>query len=124
VSRQPRALQSLYDAEEETIGLTHTKIGEELAESWNLGPELITAITHHHRPKRAEQDAQIAHLVHVGDCVARKMGIGSGGDSVVPDVSEESFKELGILSDQLSEWEPQIKEAIDKDQSILSILQG
>jgi HD-like signal output (HDOD) protein len=114
----------LYDAEEEIIGLTYTKIGEGLAEAWNLGPELIAAIAHHHSPQRAEQDKQIAHLVHVGDCVARKMGIGSGGDSIVPDVSEESLKELGVSSDQLTEWEPRIQEAIDKEQSILAILQG
>ena len=114
----------IYQAEDEIIGLTHTQIGEELAETWNLSPELISAIAHHHQPKRVEGDAQIAHLVHVGDCVTRKLGVGSGGDSVVPDVSEDSFKALGISSDQLVEWEPQIQEAIDKDQSILSILQG
>ena len=56
--------------------------------------------------------------------MTRKLGVGSGGDSVVPEISEESFKELGISSDQLTEWEPQIQETIDKDQSILAILQG
>jgi HD-like signal output (HDOD) protein len=114
----------IYQAEDEIIGLAHTRIGEELAETWNLGPELVAAIAHHHLPKRAEGDAQIAHLIHVGDCVTRKLGVGSGGDSVVPEVSEESFKALGVSSDQLVEWEPQIQEAIDKDQSILSVLQG
>ena len=115
---------AIVDAEDEIIGLNHTKIGEELAEAWNLSPDLITAIAHHHKPKRAEGDPQIAHLVHVGDCVARRMGVGSGGDSVTPDIAEESFKTLGISSDQLTEWEPQIQEAIDKDRSILTILQG
>ena len=83
---------SIYDAEEEIIGITHTKIGEELAEAWNLSPELVSAITNHHRPKRAEHDKQIAHLIHVSDCMTRKLGVGSGGDSVVPEISEESFK--------------------------------
>lgn len=115
---------TIYDAEDEVIGLTHAKIGQELAEAWNLGPELISAIAYHHEPRRAEGDKQIAHLVHVGDCVARKMGIGSGGDTVVPEISEASYKELGISSDQLSEWEPEIQEAIDKDRAILSVLQG
>ena len=115
---------SIYDAEESIIGLTHTTIGKELAESWNLSPELVSAVAHHHHPRKAEQDKQIAHLIHVGDCVARKLGMGSGGDAVVPKVPEESFKELGISSDQLTEWEPEIKEAVDKDRSILAILQG
>jgi HD-like signal output (HDOD) protein/CheY-like chemotaxis protein len=115
---------SIYDAEADIVGLTHTKIGEELATAWNLGPELISAIGDHHTPGKSDRDAQIAHLVHVGDCVARKMGVGSGGDSLVPEVSDASYKALGISSDKLSEWEPQIQEAIDKDRSILSILQG
>lgn len=115
---------SIYEAEEEVIGLTHATIGQELAESWNLGPELSAAIAHHHQPGRADGDEEIACLVHVGDAVARRMGVGSGGDSKVPEIDPEVLKKLSVSTDQLSEWDSEIQEAVDRDRSVLSILQS
>ena len=65
--------------------IEHGQIGRELAESWGLPAELIEAVACHHRPMRSEKDVQIASLVHVSDAVARKLGVGSGGDSTVPE---------------------------------------
>ncbi len=115
---------SIYEAEEDVVGLTHAQIGEELAESWNLGPELVATIAHHHRPSRAEGDAEIACLVHIGDVIARRLSVGSGGDSNVPDIEPDALKTLSVSSDQLTEWDEEIQEAVERDRSILSILQS
>ena len=115
---------SIYQAEEEVIGLTHAQIGEKLAEAWNLGPELVSAIGYHHSPDRAEGDEEIATLVHIGDVVARRLDVGSGGDSTVPDIDPGALKKLGVSSDQLTEWDQEIQEAVERDRSILTILQS
>lgn len=93
---------SIYKVEEDVIGLTHAQIGEELAVSWNLGPELVAAIAHHHSPGRAGADEEIASLVHIGDVMARRLGVGSGGDSTVPDIDPAALKKLSVSSNQLT----------------------
>ena len=114
---------SLLKAEEEIIGLDHGQIGKELCESWNLPQELIEAVAYHHRPGSAEKDSQIASLVNVGDAIARKLKVGSGGDDTQPEPHPAALSRLEISPEQLLEWEPEIQEAIDRDKAILSILQ-
>jgi len=114
---------TLYQAEEETIGLNHCQIGRELCENWNLPVELIEAVSYHHRPSSAEKDSQMASLIHLGDILSRKFGVGSGGDSQVPEPMPGAFKRLQITEEQLEALEPEMQEAIDRDKAILSILQ-
>ncbi len=124
LSRVQETSISLFAAEEEVIGLNHSQIGQELAESWNLPEELIEAVAFHHRPARAEKDSEIASLVHLGDVICRKLGAGSGGDDVVPDMAPFALDRLKLTSEQLSEWETEVQEAIDRDKAILSILKS
>ena len=114
---------SILKAEEDVIGLDHGEIGKELCESWQLPQELIEAVAYHHRPSSAEKDSQIASLVNIGDAIARKLGVGSGGDATVPEPHPAALKKLDITLEQLQEWEEDIKAAVDRDKSILSILQ-
>jgi putative nucleotidyltransferase with HDIG domain len=114
---------SLYAAEEEVIGLDHGALGRELAEAWSLPPELTDAVAHHHAPGRAQADPEIAALVHVGDVVSRKLGVGSGGDALVPEMDPAALERLGLTPEQLEEWEPDTQEAIERDKAVLSILQ-
>lgn len=114
---------SLLKAEEDIIGIDHGEIGKELCESWQLPQELIQAVAYHHRPSSAEKDSQIASLVNIGDAIARKLGVGSGGDATVPEPHPAALKKLDLTPEQLQEWEEGIKEAVDRDKSILSILQ-
>ena len=124
LSRVEEANISLYAAEQEVMGLNHSLIGRELAETWNLPPELTEAIAFHHRPARAEKDPEIASLVHLGDAISRKLGAGSGGDATVPEPLPFALKRLNITSEQLTEWEPEMQEAMDADKAILSILKS
>lgn len=113
---------SIKDAEEEVIGLNHCQIGQELCESWQLPAELIDAVAYHHMPSSAQKDSQIAALVNLGDYVARKLKVGSGGDEKIPEPHPAALKKLEITTEQIAEWEPEIQEAIDKDKALISIL--
>jgi putative nucleotidyltransferase with HDIG domain len=111
-------------AEKEVVGLDHGEIGLELAEAWNLPPELVAAVSCHHRPARAEQQAEIAALTHLGNVICRKLGVGSGGDDHVPEFAPFALNRLNVTLEQLEEWEPEMQEAIDRDKAILSILKS
>ena len=72
--------KSMYQAERELIGVSHTDIGHELAKKWNLPPTIATSIAFHHRPGDTLQHKRLASLVHLSDILARTLEIGHGGD--------------------------------------------
>ena len=74
--------KSIYRAEQELIGVTHTDIGHELAKKWELPTTIATAIAFHHRPSETLQHKRLASLVHLSDILTRTLGIGHGGDRV------------------------------------------
>ena len=75
---------SILTAEYELLGITHADCGGELAIHWDLPGEVRTAITSHHQPGKSTQHRRLAAMVHIADIAVRKMGIGYGGDPLIP----------------------------------------
>lgn len=113
---------SILEAEERVIGLTHTKLGHELAESWGIPSVLAQAILYHHRPKSSDSDAELASLVHIADASARNQAFGSGGDPYVPAIHPSAFEHLEVSGNELIEWESEMKQVVEKDMAFLSAI--
>ncbi len=77
---------SILKAEQEVLGITHADCGRELAMHWELPGELQTAIAAHHNPGRSAQHKRLASMVHIADIAVRTMGIGDGGDALIPEM--------------------------------------
>ena len=91
---------SMHEAESAVIGVTHADIGGELANMWNLPPQLVHAITFHHYPAEAPEYQQLAGVVHLADILAQRIEMGSSGNPSPPDISEdlpELFSNNGTL---------------------------
>jgi HD-like signal output (HDOD) protein len=43
--------------------MDHCQIGQWMAKSWGFSPSLIDVIRHHHDPRGAENDIQLAEIV-------------------------------------------------------------
>lgn len=85
----------LVEAENAILGFDHTEVGACIARHWNL-PELITtAIEHHHTPGD-QCPSPVVDLVHISDIICRGLGIGSGGDDLVPQLQPAAMERLGI----------------------------
>ena len=59
--------------------------------------------------RRTEAFSETPIVMYSTDQQALSAVANKRGDALTPEISEESFKELGISSDQLTEWEPQIQ---------------
>jgi putative nucleotidyltransferase with HDIG domain len=112
----------ILEAEESTLGVVHTKLGQELAQSWGIPERLIEAIAYHHDPNVAELDCELASLVHIADAVARNVGMGSGGDSYIPCIHTFALEQLAVTSEDLIGWEEDMLKAMEKDMSFLSAI--
>jgi putative nucleotidyltransferase with HDIG domain len=74
--------RSFSDLEENFFGISHTKLGAELASRWNLPTQLLDAIEHHHDPIEAGEGRDLAYAVHLADYAVMMLGIGLGRDGL------------------------------------------
>ncbi len=56
--------------EELMLGISHAKIGGEIAEFWHFPDTLVDAITHHHDPIMAEQNKDIVYTTFLANYLA------------------------------------------------------
>lgn len=86
----------MWEAEYELWNITHAEIGKVLAEMWDFPPLLANVIEHHHHPHLAKEFSKEASIIHLSNYLARVLGIGSGGDSLIPEVNPFSWEQIGL----------------------------
>lgn len=92
---------SRYEAEQQVLGVSHATIGRWGAEQWNLPTPLTQAIAHHHQPSRAEESKIGVCAIAVADRVCRQIGMGSGGDALVPEVEPQALDTVRLTQEDL-----------------------
>ncbi len=78
----------IVDAEKELLGPTHAVVGGWIMEKWRLPPIIVNMVQMHHKPSQAVNCREMVSAVHVGDIIARAIGIGSGGDFRIPAIDQ------------------------------------
>lgn len=68
----------LYEAEKNTLEITHVDAGRIIAESWHLPADIVEVIAYHHAPQDAPSHVALASIVWVSDTLCRLSGIGHG----------------------------------------------
>ncbi len=89
--------------EVKTFGFTHSDVAAALLEKWSFPAGLIEVIHKHHRISEIEDEhmLQTVHLLDLGNCVAKKMGVGFK-DRQVENLAElESAAALSIDGEAL-----------------------
>lgn len=64
------------NAEQKILGITHQEIGYFLIEKWNLPISLGDAILFHHNPSEAENEREMAAIIHLADYMSYRFSIG------------------------------------------------
>ncbi len=106
-ARQTDSESEDHALEERILGFSHAQIGGFLATHWKLPKRLADSISFHHQPMASEDKLPIAHLIHLGDFVAKRTFydpqdaylIGSPQDGVADylNVTESDLEEFGSL---------------------------
>ena len=74
----------LLNAEMEVMGLNHAMVGEWMMEFWRLPPSIVHMVADHHLPGASTERRELIASIHLGDILARALGIGNGGDRRMP----------------------------------------
>ena len=67
----------LIEAEETTLGLSHTEAGYELAAHWALPVEISVSIRHHHNPTLAPEGQKTSAIVAIADAMVYASDMGA-----------------------------------------------
>ncbi len=73
---------TLLQAEQELLGVTHTKIGAMLGHKWRLPVEFVTCMGQHHTRDTTNATA-LQDCIYTANIVAKKIGIGHSGNSII-----------------------------------------
>lgn len=80
----------LLDAEREVMGLDHAVVGGWMMEKWRLPPSIVHMVEDHHKPGASGERRDLIAAIHLGDILARALGVGYGGDYRMPLVDPAS----------------------------------
>ncbi len=87
---------TIKEAEQEILGLDHTKAGRILADKWKLPESIRNVIEHHHNGLNNGKDDNIIACVHVADIFVRMMEFGYPGDNLVPAPNRQVWELLNL----------------------------
>ncbi len=76
--------RTVLELESRLLGHTHTEIGGASLGSWNLPPELLAAIRHHHNPDYRGEHEVYVHLVTLADRMLKRRGMGDAPGEDLP----------------------------------------
>ncbi len=99
---------TLVEAENKTFGFNHSGVGALLLKRWSLPISLVNAVEGHHQPDKNLKSFRAASIVHVADYLCRRIGIGSGGDNVLPVPNKKAFKLVNITAAQIKQMNADI----------------
>lgn len=115
--------QSILEAEEGTIGLTHTKLGHELSESWGIPGGAFQRDSIPPPPEVVRQRCGTGEPRAHRRCVCAESGVWFGGDPYVPTIQPFAMEHLAVGGNDLMEWEEEMKQVIEKDMAFLSAIE-
>lgn len=90
------------EAEAQVIGYSHTEVGTQVAEKWNLPEKLVKVIRYHHKPSLMigndpnMLDIKLVTTVHLADALTMIVGTGMGSDGMMYSIDEEALANIGI----------------------------
>ncbi|KAA3618085.1 MAG: HDOD domain-containing protein [Calditrichaeota bacterium] len=113
---------SILEAERFVIETDHCEIGEYLLEHWSLPHLLVESVALHHTPSILRSNPQMVSLVHLADILARKLEIGSGGDSLIPAINSFAMEELDIEKADLQELTESVGEKLKDSADLLALV--
>lgn len=110
-ARASQSRRVLNGLEKKMLNFTHADLGAGLLKAWNLPPSHQEAVALHHNPAKARRFKLETAIIHVADILTTAMGMGSSGNTLVPDMAPEAWQQLEIAPSALT----RITEEADND---------
>jgi putative nucleotidyltransferase with HDIG domain len=84
------------EAEQEILGISHTVIGDMLAEKWRLPKSIRNAIAYHYSGRVGGEIDPLVACIHLADATACLLELGAAGDDMVPEINFDVWDYLKL----------------------------
>ena len=117
---------SFVEAEQEVMGLNHSDIGGQVMENWNIPVPVMVAVKYHHQPiderngNGFSKDI-IVDIVRLSDVICKREQIGSTGDNVTAELSEELWGRLPIDAKSIQDLIAESRDEIEKASILMEL---
>ena len=111
---------SFLEAEKEVLGFDHAQVGEKVAAKWDLPPDLVDAIGHHHTPESSDANLKLVSIVHVADAITMMMGVGLGLDGMAYNLSPVAIETLGLDEEEFDNIISQVADLVTDEDSFIT----
>jgi HD-like signal output (HDOD) protein len=108
---------SIFEAENNQLGYSHTDIAEYLTKTWNLPAEIRLSLIYHHSPETTSQCHDIIALIHISDWLCYETGLAIDGNYLPPKLDDNAIDRIKLQQDDII----QIKEVIPAELEKTSI---
>jgi len=110
----------IREAEIKVLGVSHNEVGGWLTNRWKFPPELVNPIQFHHEiDKCPEEYRYLASIIQLADNICRIHNIGSGGDSLIPELDPLVSEVLQIDQNNIDEM---INTAAEEKEQIFTFM--
>lgn len=108
----------------EKTELSHTEIGEKVAEKWFFPKILSNCIKYHHIPENSGGFIGVVSIIHIADVMAHLLGCGTFLDEASLQINENSLTLIGLPIERLKVIAENILLEKEKISSLLNIFEG
>lgn len=102
----------LQDAEVEVLGIDHSAIGRQLAESWGFPDALCVAVGGHH-DAGSLLSGSLASVVHLADAIAHSLDVAGDETDQVPWIYPPCWNEAGLSWADSQELFQEVEQRLD-----------
>jgi putative nucleotidyltransferase with HDIG domain len=127
-SNKDRYAQAVLDAgmfrrtipasEKQLFGFDHCEVGGRLLTRWELPPNIIAAVRHHHHPTDAGEFGRLAAVVALANLIAHGTGEKLSGLPAAMQNATESLAILGLPSDASLRLLPAMQAALENARAL------
>jgi len=104
-------LHTSLDAERTVFGTDHTEVGAEILGEWGIPSALLKPVAKHHHPSASS--GPLTQIVHVGDILAKRFGLGLGQDDMLYDTDRNAMEFLGMQEGDLELLRSEVCDSVD-----------
>ena len=101
LERVARDEMDFHEAEMAELGVGHDFVGGLILRRWNIPETLASAVEKHHKPLEAEDNFELAAILHITDFAARRFELGASGSPYIRPLSRKLINRLGMTPQDL-----------------------
>jgi putative nucleotidyltransferase with HDIG domain len=117
---------TLFDSEQQALGINHSHIGKLIADKWNLSTDISDTIEYHHSTADYEgENKQVVYIVAMADYFINSLRIGNSGNTQRNEIPIEVLNylkdHLGVTLNSLSAIIKTISNEVEKSRVFLTL---